>query len=89
MMRHKIKSSKTNMTQQIGNEMNIYQCQEYAEKNGFDSVEFIANFPSGPKECKWLDAYFGLLTIDGVGDGFITTKQIDEMFPDLFCEVMK
>ena len=25
MMRHKIKSSKTNMTQQIGNEMNVYQ----------------------------------------------------------------
>ena len=89
MTRHRIKSSKTNMTQQIGNEMNIYQCQKYAEKNGFDSVEFIANFPSGPKECKWLDAYFGFFKVDGLDDGFVTTNQIDEMFPNLTCEVIQ
>jgi len=32
MMRHKIKSSKTNMTQQIGNEMNVYQKLNAARK---------------------------------------------------------
>jgi hypothetical protein len=68
--------------------MNLYQCQKYAEKNGFDSVEFTAVFPSGPKKCQWLDAYFGLFKVEGLGDGFVTTKEIDEMFPDLTCKVM-
>jgi hypothetical protein len=38
MMRHKIKSSKTNMTQQIGNEMNVYQKLNAARKE-FHSVQ--------------------------------------------------
>lgn len=76
------------MTQQIGNEMNIYQCQEYAEKNGFDSVKFSANFPSGTKDCKWLDAYFGMFEVEGM-DGFVMTNDIDQMFPDLKCEVIQ
>ena len=63
--------------------MNLYQCQEYAKDNGFDSLEFLAAFPSGPKKCKWLDAYFGFFKIDGVGEGFVTVRQIDQMFPDL------
>jgi hypothetical protein len=76
------------MTQQTGNEMNIYQCQKYAQKNGFDSVKFIAGFPSGPTHCKWLDAYFGLFEAEKI-DGFLTVDQIDEMFPDLKCEVIQ
>ncbi len=69
--------------------MNLYQCEKYAQKNGFDSVEFIAIFPAGPKKCRWLDAYFGMFQIDGVGDGFVMTKDIDQMFPDLVCEPLK
>ena len=69
--------------------MNLYQCEKYAQKNGFNSVEFIAYFPAGPKVCRWLDAYFGILEIDGVGDGFVRTGDIDMMFPDLVCEVLK
>ncbi len=38
MMRHKIKSSKTNMTQQIGNEMNVYQKLNAARKK-FHGIE--------------------------------------------------
>ena len=68
--------------------MNLYQCEKYAKDNGFDSLEFIAHFPAGAKKCKWLDAYFGFFTIEGVGDGFVTTQQIDEMFPTLVCEVV-
>lgn len=66
--------------------MNLYQCQKHAEKNGFDSEKFVAVFPSGPKVCTWLDAYFGLFKVEGLGDGFLTVDQIDEMFPDLKCE---
>lgn len=70
--------------------MNIYQCQKYAENNGFNTVEFIANFPVGPRKCKWLDAYFGLFTIIGETDGsFVTVDQIDGMLPDLTCEIIK
>ena len=68
--------------------MNLYQCEKHAQENGFDSLEFIAHFPAGTKKCKWLDAYFGFFTIEGFGDGFVTTKEIDKMFPTLVCEVV-
>lgn len=65
--------------------MNIYQCQRMAKDIGFDSARFVALFPSGPAECKWLDAYFGFFEVDveGMRGGFVTVDQIDEMFPDL------
>lgn len=66
--------------------MNLYQCEKYAESNGFDSLEFIAHFPAGPKKCKWLDAYFGMFEIEGI-DGFVMTKDVDKMYPSLVCEV--
>lgn len=69
--------------------MNLYQCEAYAKKNGFDSVEFEADFPAGTMKCKWIDAYFGFFQVEGLGDGFVTTGQIDEMFPDLVCEIIK
>jgi hypothetical protein len=64
--------------------MNIYQCMKKAQEIGFDSAKFTAIFPTGMKECKWLDAYMGILTIEGIDDGFVTVCQIDDMFPDLF-----
>lgn len=69
--------------------MNLYQCEKYAQENGFDSVKFIAKFPAGDRKCQWLDAYFGFFAIAGVGDDFVTTSQIDKMFPTLECEVIK
>jgi len=67
--------------------MNLYQCQEKAKDVGFDKAKFFAAFPAGPTECQWLDAYMGLLKvdIDGLRDGFLMVKQIDEMFPELSC----
>jgi len=67
--------------------MNIYQCQKWAQKNGFDKAEFYADFPIGKKKCKWLDAYFGFFLVPGFIDKeFLSVDQIDEMFPDLLCE---
>lgn len=65
--------------------MNIYQAQKTAKRDGYDSAEFIAHFPAGPKECKWLDAYLGLFRVEGM-DGFVTVNDIDDMFPDLLVE---
>ena len=67
--------------------MNLYQCEKYAKDNGFDSVEFEADFPIGATKCKWLDAYFGMFRIEG-HDGFIRTCDVDEMFPDLVCRII-
>jgi len=66
--------------------MNIYQCERWAQDNGFDSCEFYANFPSGKHKCRWLDAYFGMFEVPGVMEGFVMVRQIDEMFPSLVCE---
>jgi len=79
---------KKSSTEPKGYDMNLYQCEKYAQEHGFNSVEFIAHFPAGPKECKWLDAYFGFFTIEGMNDGFVRTIQIDQMFPNLVCEVV-
>jgi len=66
--------------------MNIYQCQKWAQKNGFDTAEFYADFPIGKKKCKWLDAYFGFFVVPGfVEKEFLMVDQIDEMFPHLIC----
>lgn len=65
--------------------MNIYQCQQKAKEIGFDKAQFVAIFPAGPKLCKWLDAYFGMIQIPELGDGFVTAESLDEEFPDLLC----
>lgn len=67
--------------------MNLYQCEAYAQKNGFDTVMFEADFPVGTKKCKWIDAYFGFFEVEGLGEGFVMTRDIDEMFPDLVCRI--
>lgn len=67
--------------------MNLYQCEAKAKDIGYDKAKFTAMFPCGPVQCQWVDAYMGLLTVDvdGLRDGFLMTKQIDERYPDLFC----
>lgn len=63
---------------------NWYRFENYAKDNGFDSLEFMCVFPAGPKKCRWLDAYMGLVQVDGL-EGFMTTRQLDENFPDAMC----
>lgn len=46
--------------------MNLYQCEAYTQKNGFDTVVFEADFPVGTKKCKWIDAYFGFFEVEGL-----------------------
>jgi hypothetical protein len=66
--------------------MNLYQCQKWAENNGFDTAEFYADFPLGKMKCKWLDAYFGMFMILEISDKeFMMVSQIDKMFPTLVC----
>jgi hypothetical protein len=62
--------------------------QKYAESNGFDSVKFTALLPSGPRNGRWLDAYFGLVMFDGM-DGFVTVDQLDEVAPGTLCVVLE
>lgn len=66
--------------------MNLYQCEKWAQDNGFDSCEFYATFPAGRFKCKWLDAYFGMFEIPDVMDGFMMVRDMDEQFPNLVCE---
>jgi len=51
-------------------------CQREAEDKGFDSMEFIAIFPAGPTNCKWLDAYMGLFRVDheDLKEGFLVAN---------------
>ena len=44
--------------------MDMLGCQKEAKDVGFNSMEFIAMFPAGPVNCKWLDAYMGLFQVD-------------------------
>lgn len=63
--------------------MDIYRACEIAKDrmansvNGKWETRFTLNGPSGSKECKWLDPYFGFFQIEG-GDGFNTIKQVPE-----------
>ena len=67
--------------------MNLYQCEAKAQEIGFDKANFLAIFPRGPVNCRWIDAYMGLFEIDldGMRGSFVTTKQIDELYPNLVC----
>lgn len=62
--------------------MNILQAERRAQVDGFDSTEFIAHFPNGARRCRWIDAYLGLFTVEGI-DGFVTADEVDREIPDL------
>lgn len=63
--------------------MNLMDCEALAQEKGFDSMEFIAMFPAGPINCKWLDAYMGLFIVnhDELKGKFLKTGD----FPDIIC----
>jgi hypothetical protein len=67
--------------------MNIFECERKAQEIGFDRAKFIAVFPCGPVECRWGDAYMGVVFInkEGLRDGFIMTRDIDKAYPGLEC----
>lgn len=62
--------------------MNLQQCEQYAQDNDqYDSLKFTAKFPAGIFTCKWIDAYFGILTIEGITDnGFIIREQLEKAY---------
>lgn len=55
----------------------LKECEEYAIKNGFDSIKFRTEFPNGDFLCQWLDAYMGLFKVDGL-NGFLMTKDFKD-----------
>ncbi len=67
--------------------MDIFECERKAREIGFNSAKFKAVFPSGVFECQWLDAYMGIFKVDadGLRDGFLMSRQVDEMFPGFHC----
>lgn len=44
--------------------MTLLECEKRAQKEGFDSATFDLCGPLGKKQCKWADAYMGILEID-------------------------
>lgn len=70
------------MSNEVFRPMSLLQCERLAQKHGYNSLSFLALFPSGPKKCKWLDADFGFFQVEGI-DGFLSTDDIDQQIPDL------
>lgn len=62
--------------------MTLHKAERYSEDHHDGKGEFIAFFPSGPKNCCWLDAYMGLFRIEGI-EGFVTTRAAEDHWPDL------
>lgn len=62
-------------------EMRIYELQEYAKENGYNSGKFVCVCEKGFFEFRWLDAYFGLiLMIQPKAEGFLSVKQMIDLF---------
>lgn len=70
--------------------LNAYELEEYAKDNGFDSVEFMMISPNIFKG-KFLDAYYGMIQIPELGEGFIMLKELIKQcgFDDLKFMVLK
>jgi hypothetical protein len=65
----------------------ILQCQEIAKELGYNSMTFDLCGPKGKKSCKWLDAYYGMFTIEGE-EGFYMATEL-AFASDLWCENIK
>lgn len=64
--------------------MKIHELEAYAQKHGFDSVEFsFINLMGQEVKCKWLDAYMGLFRMEGI-EGFCTVNYWIEATNDCF-----
>lgn len=63
--------------------MNIWELQEYAKDNGYNTGRFLCVNEKGIFEMQWLDAYYGLVSVlqpEPKEKGFITVKQLVECF---------
>lgn len=67
--------------------VSILQCQELAKDLGYDSTLFELHGPSGFKNCKWMDAYFGVFQIVG-SNGFLMVSDF-QFVPDVWCKNLK
>lgn len=69
-----------------GSMMNIYQCEDKAKVDGFDSVTFgLLNTLTGDVlKCKWVDAHKGLIKFEGT-EGVIPSKFIANCGLQLVC----
>lgn len=64
-----------------------YELEAFAQRENDNNLEFMAAFPSGSRKGRFLDAYMGLITFDGV-DGFLTVRQLSEACPSTTCVVL-
>lgn len=57
--------------------MDIHECERKAIADGaYDKAQFDLVSPTGAMmHCRWLDAYFGLIQVDGES-GFCHTRDI-------------
>jgi hypothetical protein len=65
--------------------MNLYQCERKAQESGLEKPSFMAIGAGKLLNCRWLDPYMGLILIGDDATGFVTTKDLDEAFPELDC----
>ena len=66
------------------NQFSIHDCEAMAKKEGYDKATFDLVGATGRIKCKWLDAYFGMFTMEGT-PGFMTVNQVVE-WGGLHCE---
>ncbi len=65
--------------------ISITECEKLAQDVGHNSTEFHLVGPFGIKDAKWLDAYFGFLTFDGLEAGKMASASQLEQIPGLVC----
>ena len=64
--------------------MSLYECQEKAKHEGFDTATFDLCGPTGRVQCKWLNAYFGFIQKVGDRDFFMSQDLMTN--PLVWCE---
>ena len=56
---------------------NLFEFENFAQRNGFNTIEFeFVNLSGVTIKARWLDAYYGFITIPSAGEGFITVRQL-------------
>lgn len=58
--------------------MSLIECEDLAKDEGFNTTTFILVGPGGEKKCRWLDAYFGLFTMEGE-EGFVSVRDVKHL----------
>lgn len=66
----------------MGITMKIDEAIARCQNDNFDKQKFLLIVPSGVKNCKMLDAYFGFFEIEG-SKGFLTAESIRDIPHDI------